>query len=235
MHPDNSFVTLTYTPEHLPDDLSLDLRHWQLFMKRLRERVGSKVRYFACGEYSDTNFRPHYHALIFNYWPKDATFLKKTERGDHLYKSSFLDEVWGLGHTFTGRVTYQSAGYVARYVMKKQNGDFADRRYSRVDPEGRTYLVKPEFAVMSRNPGLGAEWFDKFKSDAFPSDFIVIEGQKLPVPRFYTDKLQEDAAQKIKRIRKQKALKHRVDQTPSRLQQRETVLNARIKMLKREI
>lgn len=34
----NSFITLTYSPEHLPSDQSLIKYHWQTFIKRLREQ-----------------------------------------------------------------------------------------------------------------------------------------------------------------------------------------------------
>ena len=44
---------------------------------------------------------------------------------------------------------------------------------------------------MSRRPGIGTEWFDKYQSDAFPSDFLISDGKKHPVPRFYNKKLKE--------------------------------------------
>jgi hypothetical protein len=52
----------------LPADGSLDVSHFQKFMKRLRDRIKPlKIRFFHCGEYGDLTRRPHYHALIFGY------------------------------------------------------------------------------------------------------------------------------------------------------------------------
>jgi hypothetical protein len=38
LHIFNSFITLTYDPEHLPEDGSLNVLHFQKFMKRLRKK-----------------------------------------------------------------------------------------------------------------------------------------------------------------------------------------------------
>ena len=67
MWPVNTFVTLTYSEEFLPEDNGLCFRDLQLFWKRLRRYYdGRKIRYFACGEYGTLGHRPHYHAIIFN-------------------------------------------------------------------------------------------------------------------------------------------------------------------------
>ena len=59
---DNYFVTLTYDDAHLPAKNSLVPDDLQKFMKRLRKHFpNNKIRFFACGEYGDTSWRPHYH------------------------------------------------------------------------------------------------------------------------------------------------------------------------------
>lgn len=48
----NVYVTLTYNDDHLPRDESINLRHIQLFMKRLRKSLsGQKIRSYGAGEY----------------------------------------------------------------------------------------------------------------------------------------------------------------------------------------
>ena len=48
MHMFNSFVTLTYDDDHLPEYNSLNYKHFQDFMKRLRKsHIG--VRFYMCG------------------------------------------------------------------------------------------------------------------------------------------------------------------------------------------
>ena len=63
---ENCFVTLTYGHGKLPPNGSLDHGDFQLFMKRLRKRVGKPVRFYMCGEYGDEGGRAHYHACLFN-------------------------------------------------------------------------------------------------------------------------------------------------------------------------
>lgn len=198
----NSFITLTYANEHLPDDYSVSKREWQLFMKRLREGTSHQFRFFACGEYGDLNYRPHYHALLFNYDVSDKV-LYSEERGNKLYTSKTLSKFWPYGLATLGAVTYQSAAYCTRYVMKKMTGDKADDHYWRINPLTQQLVRQaPEFALMSRMPGLGSGWFDKFKSDVFPSDFIIMNGTKKPVPEYYLKKLAEEDQTIFKRSRK---------------------------------
>lgn len=88
---------------------------------------------------------------------------------------------------------------------------------------------------MSRRPGIGSDWYDKYACDAFPSDFLVIEGGKRPVPRYYTNKLEEEEKKAIKEKRKARAEANSANSTPERLAVREEVLNLKIQRLQREM
>ena len=121
MHTQNAFITLTYADEHLPADGKLKYLDFQLFMKRLRKHCGKEISYFMCGEYGEKTARPHYHACIFGYDFDDKKKIRENALGDEIWNSEKLTELWGLGHTEIGSVTQQYAGYVARYVLKKQN------------------------------------------------------------------------------------------------------------------
>ena len=74
MHMFNSFVTLTYDDDHLPEYNSLNYKHFQDFMKRLRKSHNG-VRFYMCGEYGEDFSRPHYHALLFNCFFPDRSFF----------------------------------------------------------------------------------------------------------------------------------------------------------------
>lgn len=191
MHQSSVFLTPTYSDEHLPKDLSVSVREHQLFIKRCRHELGS-LRFFGCGEYGGVTKRPHYHTVLFGVDLPDKRLHKKTPSGSLLYSSATIDRLWGKGFCTVGQLNSQSAAYAARYCLKKVAGKGNPEYYRRVDAEtGVVWYVKPEFVVMSRRPGLGATWFQKFRDDCFPSDFLIVDGKKVPVPSFYLEKLPE--------------------------------------------
>lgn len=235
--PENSFLTLTYDDQALPQNYGLDLRHLQLFFKRLRKSLDQPIRYFACGEYGDESGRPHYHAVVFNYDPPDKKPHGRNERGELIYSTEQLTKVWQHGFATSGDVTPGSCAYVARYVTKKlkTSDDFGQDRYYRLSPiDGRMHSVRPEFAVMSRRPGLGDNFTKQFKSDYYPSGFVVVDGVKHAAPAYYTKKLSEEEQQHLKRQARTRAMaKARSEKTMERRLARAAVRDARIKNLKR--
>lgn len=192
LHKENCFVTLTYSDEHLPSDHSLHKRHYQLWLKKLRNRFpDSKIRYFLCGEYgSDENTkRPHFHACLFGIDFPDKIIWKSSGENT-LYMSKILDETWNRGISTIGKLTFASAAYTARYCMKKVTGEAAEDHYKWYDESGKEHILEPEFIAMSRKPGIGYEWYKKYKDDLFPSDNMVING-KGSKPSKYYDMLHE--------------------------------------------
>lgn len=247
LQPENSFVTLTYSDACLPSDGSLSREALQRFLKRLRaavallrtgdSRSASGIRYFACGEYGDRTWRPHYHLIVFGFFPPDAR--KWRESGvSETFRSRLLEEVWPFGHVETGRVTPLSCGYVARYAMKKMTGERAATYYVRPHPlTGQFFRVIPEFALMSRRPGLGSGWFDKFARDAFPSDYVIVDGRKRNVPDYYKQKL-SDVSRLVVTNRRMIAARtpQRLENaTPERLAVRETIETLRGTQRKRPV
>lgn len=191
----NAFVTLTYRDADLPSDSSVSVRALQLFLKRLRKRYsGERIRFFACGEYGSRKFRPHYHVLLFNHSFDDATLWCR-RCGQLLYRSSALEELWPYGFSTIGSVTFESAAYCARYILKKVTGKDSREHYGE---------RRPEFVTMSRKPGIAAEWFDRYREDVYPGDRVVLRGGLSLFPPKYFDKLYErnggDLSQ-IKRMR----------------------------------
>lgn len=119
LHEFNSFITLTYAPKHLPPGGTLVLKHWQQFMYRLRKKYGKGIRFFHCGEYGEKLGRPHYHAILFGLDFADKTKWKM-RRGYQTWRSKSLEKLWPFGHSEIGSVTFESAAYVARYILKKK-------------------------------------------------------------------------------------------------------------------
>ena len=58
---------------------------------------------------------------------------------------------------------------------------------------------------MSRRPGLGASWFQKFKGDVHPGDFVVVDGRPRKPPRFYDQQLSADELERVRRVRSVRA------------------------------
>lgn len=155
------FITLTYNKEHLPADMSLHKDEIQRFFKRLRKSLGEqKIKYFACGEYGDKNFRPHYHAIIFGLSVQDATI--------------FLPDVWKLGFFDIQSVYYESCKYVTGYVMKKYNGDKAKEVYG-----------DKEIPFRLSSSGLGKSYAIANRSSIFDNQGIYVNGKNCGLPKYY--------------------------------------------------
>lgn len=201
----NCFVTLTYDNDHLQYAIDkTGLRHatlyrrdFTLFMKRLRKRFGEKIRYFMCGEYGSRFKRPHYHVCLFNFDFIDKE-LFQIKNGIKLYRSKDLESLWYGGFSTVGELTYDSAAYTARYIVKKITGDLAIEHYG---------VRTPEFTCCSRRPGIADGFIKKYLTDVYPKDYTTLKGRKFRPPRFYDKKLQDinpDLLLKLKTERREK-------------------------------
>lgn len=218
------FITLTYNDENLPFRTVIDCntgeeitgatlvkKDLSNFMKRLRRHwehhYGIEgIKFYGCGEYGDTTHRPHYHIAIMGL-PLDPLKLKKykdTEAG-RLWSWSEGEKIWGKGFCVIGRLTWDSAAYVARYVLKKQKGPEASNFY---ESKG----IIPEFVNMSRRPGIGREYYEKNKEKIYEHDSLIIKsGNKIieAKPPKYYDKLYDvenhEVLEKLKIERKRTA------------------------------
>ena len=268
----NCFITLTYDDKHLPQNWSLDKKHFQDFMKRLRKATPQKIRYFHCGEYGNVcqhgidlenntcQFcnvgRPHYHAILFN--RKFDDLVPFGHKGDHIhYTSTELDRIWGKGLVQVGTVTPESAGYVARYCLKKINGRDQDKHYRVIDNEtGEITYLHPEYATMSRGGaceqcgkrscknapgGIGKRFLTKFKDDFYPSGETPILGSTKVIkgtPRYYDSILQKENLELLEQIKHDRYLfrsDNHEEFSDDRLRQKQAVKEAQIKTLKREL
>lgn len=190
-----------------------------------------------CGEYGGQTNRPHYHAIVFGIDFPDKRPHKKGKRGDQLFTSVKLDELWGMGHCYIGRVSAQSAGYVARYSLKKVNGDQSEDHYRYVDPNtGECTQLQKEYLAASQ--GIGLAHYEKYAAQMYVRDSCIINGKEAPVPKYYDRKLGSDnplLLEQIKENRKKRALLRKDDNTPARLAVKEEIKKAQVALLKREL
>lgn len=236
----NLFLTLSYAPEYLPVNADgrpvVKVSDFQSFMKRFRQwqvRHGyESCRFYHCGEFGKKRGRPHYHALMFNCYVPDLKFYKMSKSGEPLYYSKIIQDLWGKGIVVIGSVTFKSAGYVARYCMKKE--------YCGKENLGPGLS---EYATMSRRPGIGFTWFNKYKNQLLSIGFLNVPGKdgkyiKVPVPKYYLRILRnhlnfaEDYDRFIYR-RMRRASANQSEYTPERLAVKESVLLDRLRKLQR--
>lgn len=244
LHEENCFITLTYNEKHLPIQGELCYTDFQLFMKRLRKKFQpKKIRFFMCGEYGEDNERPHFHACLFNVNFSDRVYFKTTASGSKIYTSSTLDRLWSdsnndpIGFTTVGDVNIASAGYVARYVVKKTFGRY-DNRLEAIDYEtGEVYKKTPEFCRMSLKPGIGYGFYKKWFTDIFPQDICVVQGIPTKPPKYYYEKLKvehPDVFEEVSTARAISGIDHAADNIEERREVKEKVIVAKLRLLKRE-
>ena len=241
-HTANVFLTLTYDDDHLPLGSTLVKHDIQLFHKRLHNRLlrsrGTGIRFYYCGEYGETTRRPHYHSIIFNYGFPDKVFYSRAKRGEDLFTSELLRDLWPMGHNTIGAVTFDSAAYVARYCMKKITGPSAADHYITVDDDGVIHDRIPEFTNMSRRPGIGYDWFKKYAGHSYQWDKIVINGKEVNPPRYYDTKYEvvdSDHLAKLKKARSRMTPIRRAENMVDRRRVRETVAVAKLNLNKRKL
>ena len=149
-----------------PDDL-------QKFIKRVRRwqeyDYGKRIRFYACGEYGSRSARPHYHLIMYGLrlaGPDNDTW-RTVRNGNTLWQCKELEKYWPFGNVVVGSVTFESCGYVARYMLKKKKGEYGEFY--------KTFNLVPEFTRMSLKPGIGEKYYDLNKYEIYKYDEIFIE------------------------------------------------------------
>jgi len=262
-HSANCYGTFTYANDNLHTQ-SLCHRDWQLFIKKLRNALCRKwsakeieisdslyytadmglrpipqLKYYMAGEYGSKNRRPHFHACLFGIDMLDKKFWKMNNNGDQLYTSKTLEEIWGHGFVSIGKVTYESAAYIARYIIDKKTGQNAGKYYEHINEDtGEITDLQPEYNKMSLAEGLGKRWLNKYKTDVYPHGYVITRGNKNKAPKYYDKiykKQEPENHAEMKTQREYEAAKKASDNTPDRLKAKETVKRAQINQLKRDI
>lgn len=142
-------------------DRCVDKSDCQKFIKRLRYHYpNNNIKYMITAEYGERTGRPHYHAIIFGLQFEDVAFYKKSKRGNIIYTSHKLFEIWGNGICTVDSINI--TGKIARYCTK----------YCAKD--GRS---KDTFMLFSRDIGKKA-LVDKFNFLRYHYD-----GRKYSIPR----------------------------------------------------
>jgi len=265
----NCFITLTFNDKFLDPSYSLQKYHFRNFIKRLRKyltdhkfsdseqncqllgavRQVRRVRYFHAAEYGETFQRPHHHAIIFNYDFPDK-ILKTKRNGFNYYESPILSKLWSdpktkesYGFHEISDVSFDSCAYVARYILKKVNGEKEEEHYSLVDEQGNFVKREKEFCTMSRGRGavrgIGGGWYQRYaETDVWAFDRMHVKGrQYMTPPRYYTEKLLLTDPKKYEIIKAErlKKVKDNADNRFERQEARGIVKEAQYRFLKRSL
>lgn len=166
------FLTLTYNNENLPQSDytntgTLYKPDFQRFIKRLRKAqtkfTQQKIRYYGVGEYGTTTHRPHYHAIAFNI---------------NIHTLQLLPTLWKLGHIRADPINEARIHYITKYHVN-------------FDKQARKGIKEPEFALMSRKPGIGHQYVERAKK--WHNDngnlYVVNNGYKQNLPRYLRNKI----------------------------------------------
>lgn len=181
------FCTLTYAEEFLPINVvtllagdreeehelpSLCKRDVQLFMKRLRKKLGNGLRFFLGGEYGETDGRPHYHFVIFNF----PAYLKED-------MDMIVQDCWSYGGIQTNDLNIRRVMYVAKYI-------YSSATWKKDMIKG----LQLPFILSSRRPGLGSCYCNdmsniRYHNTTLETVVTIDDGRVMPMPRFYRDKI----------------------------------------------
>lgn len=172
-----SFVTYTYRDAHCPQFLRKD--HLSGSIKRLRARLDSRIKFFACGEYGEEKGRPHYHALLFG-----VSDLARIQAS------------WPFGFVQVKPVTPERIAYTAGYVSKKFDTMYQGQNGEVVDQEtGEILIPQREFRLMSRGgrsgTGIGGDvrkFHRSWRNEA------IWQGKAVPVPRYLHESWRKNAS-----------------------------------------
>lgn len=227
----NCVVTLTYADENLPPGGTIEPEHAIKFIKDLKayeqyhsNKIG--IRQYGCAEYGCNDpscgrpwckhtMRPHYHILLFNhdFTDKRETRMCLQEDGteNKYYTSDILDKIWKRGATQIMDLNWDTAAYVARYVMKKLKGKDAQEHEQKQIQKGKQLheygnKLKEQQIVASRNPGIGKAWYEKYKEDIMKRDTITIKGKNIRPPKYYDRQIEIENIELWKQIKEKREI-----------------------------
>lgn len=195
-HPVSAFLTLTYDEAHCPSG-EIPYAHFSTFLRALRDSLSDSVRYFVAAEYGARTGRPHFHAVIFGYYPSDAVPISSGASQLPLFASSSLLALWGKGHVSVAPFSPATASYVAGYVTKKVMISGVGSRDITRAATGRRFVLDarhqsftpvndlPEYHHSSRRPGLGHQWIQEFHADVLRDGYVIFNGNRCAIPRYY--------------------------------------------------
>lgn len=216
----------------MPEKGSLNPQDTRNFIRNLRYKLKAPFKYFLVGEYGDNFDRPHYHALIFgeDFGLSQYSAGKKSSsdqisdlhqlHNTEALQSPQLNELWGLGFTSVGALTFDSAAYCAQYAIKKINGSTAKSHYGD---------KHPEFMRTSQN-AIGKQYAHLYADEIINHNNVLANGQPQPIPQYYLkqyEKLNYDLSD-LKQRREEFSETHSIEKSYLRAQKLDSKFKLKI-------
>lgn len=213
----NCVVTLTYAKEYLPENESCKHEDAETFIKDLREHYRyhhkkTGIRTYGCQEYGEKYGRPHYHIILFNHWFEDTQEILGRPG---YYTSQILEQIWAKGKTEIMDMTFETAAYVARYIMKKQNVSKATPPAKAAEIIALYEKKETERPVcISRDGGIGKKWYEQWKEEIYKQDKVYRQkntGEYIAIkpPKYYDRRYEIENPDEYKKIKIQRRNKNR--------------------------
>lgn len=185
------FITLTYDDEHIQkldfspiyDLYSIDMQDISDFIKALRNKFrDNEIQFYASSEYGDSNFRPHFHLIVYNLDIPDLEFWKLDNEKQPIFTSEIIHSLWKKGICSISKFAWLNAAYTASYVEKKRDG--------RLSCEYSAVGLSPETCRMSRKPGIAYKFYkqnsiDIWNNNGLDVDRTVNKTGHLGIPRYF--------------------------------------------------
>jgi hypothetical protein len=172
LHDFCTFVTLTEDDAHHSG--KLDKKMIQKFLHRFRkwlQKQGYELRYALVGEHGEKTKRGHYHLMVFGV---DLTQFGVSRSlvigGDAaIHSVPHIEKLWGRGLVHVKPFIPEQAMYLGMHSVKAFLND------------------TPSFMLVSKVPGIGRGWIEKYLSD-FDKGFATRDGGiKYSIPKHYLD------------------------------------------------
>lgn len=137
----------------------------------------TRLRYYLVGEYGDEAERPHYHAVLFGYPPCEHG---GTRHGGARCCSpcGTLYQTWGFGRISNDLLVPETAAYTCGYVTKKLTQASDPRLMGR----------HPEFARMSRRPGIGGDFVHDIADRLLSNPTVLHRSHDVPSQLYHGSK-----------------------------------------------
>ncbi len=116
------------------------------------------------GEYGETKYRPHYHAIIFN-----------------VENPQYIADEWNHGTVDIGNVSGASCAYCAKYIDKQKR-----------IPQHQNDDRMREFSLMSKHLGasfLTPQMIQYYNDDKTRNSLYTPQGTRIALPKYYRERL----------------------------------------------